>query len=82
MLNQQPHQPFGVENELVSAGLLVSRGKGKAMLAFGLDQNVSQEMLPEVWQSLSLPGTCLHHLSLKLCCWFQGEKQKNCWQDH
>lgn len=80
MLNQQPHQPFGVENELVSAGLLVSRGEGKATSA--LDQNMSQEMLAEVWQSLFLPGFCLHHLSLKLCCLFQGKKQKNCWQDH
>lgn len=80
MLNQQPHQPFGVENELISAGLLVSRGEGKATSA--LDQNVSQEMLAEVWQSLPLPGSCLHHLSLKLWCLFQGKKQKNCWQNH
>lgn len=29
MLDQQPHQPLGVENELISAGLLVSRGEGK-----------------------------------------------------
>lgn len=47
-----------------------------------LDQNVSQEMLAEVWQSLPLPGSCLHHLSLKLWCLFQGKKQKNRWQNH
>lgn len=41
-----------------------------------LDQNVSQEMLAEVWQSLFLPGSCLHHLSLKLWCLFHGKKQK------
>lgn len=68
MLNQQPHQPLGVENELVSAGLLVSRGKGKATST--LHQKVSQEMLAEVWQSPSFSGSCLHRLSLKLWCLF------------
>lgn len=34
VLNQQPHQPLGVENELVPAGLLVSGGEGKVNVSW------------------------------------------------
>lgn len=55
----------------MNSSLLVSlflEGGERAMSA--LDQNVSPELLAEVWQSLPLPGSFLHHLSLKLCCLF------------